>query len=358
VSPLVEDAENGLVRVTLACRDDEADGVWVVGGPAGADPGDRWMRRADDGWWERTYELPRDVRTTYSFTRVREPGFSDLRHDPLNPRTHFYPRVPDDPDDVDIVASVLEGPDAPPFRWSTARHGVPRGAVEKHRVSSARLDNERDVFVYTPPGYDATQTYPLLVCFDGWGYVNEAYVPTQTVLDNLLADGRIPPLVAVLPDSLGQETRMRELLLDEPFVEFLAEELLPWAHGRWSLTRDPAQTVVAGSSAGGLTAAFAALRRPDLFGLVLSQSGAYGHGSLPGEYAAADRLPLRFYLDVGMLETHVYKSRAAILHANRHLRDVLLARGCDVTYREFPGGHDYLWWRETIADGLVALLGR
>lgn len=45
------------------------------------------------------------------------------------------------------------------------------------------------------------------------------------------------------------------------------------------------------------------------------------------------------------------------LHANLHLRDVLFAKGYDVSFRVFPGGHDYLWWRETIADGLTALLG-
>jgi enterochelin esterase family protein len=150
---------------------------------------------------------------------------------------------------------------------------------------------------------------------------------------------------------------MRELFQDEPFVEFLAEELVPWAHERVSFAGDPSQTLLAGSSAGGLTAAFAAFRRPDRFGLVLSQSGAFGRGSLNHDYAVHDRLPLRFYLDAGTLETVPWWQFPPLLHANRHLRDVLLAKGYDLTYREFPGGHDYLWWRETIADGLIALLG-
>jgi enterochelin esterase-like enzyme len=177
------------------------------------------------------------------------------------------------------------------------------------------------------------------------------------VLDNLIADSRIPPVVGVFPDSIRQTDRDRELFVHEPFVDFLADELLPWARERTAFTTDPGRTVVAGSSAGGLTAAFAALRRPDLFGLVLSQSGAFQFCDLPARYAAADRLPRRVYLDAGVLETVTYERRAALLHANRHLRDVLVARRCDVTFREFPGGHDYLWWRETVADGLIALLG-
>jgi enterochelin esterase family protein len=66
---------------------------------------------------------------------------------------------------------------------------------------------------------------------------------------------------------------------------------------------------------------------------------------------------VRWYLDAGELEVWMIDRRAGILHANRHLADVLRAKGYDVTHREFPGGHDYLWWNETLAWGLRALLG-
>lgn len=61
-------------------------------------------------------------------------------------------------------------------------------------------------------------------------------------------------------------------------------------------------------------------------------------------------MPLRFYLDAGLFEGRQ-------VQANLHMRNVLIAKGYDVDYRNFAGGHDYFWWRETIADGLISLLG-
>ena len=328
----------------------------MIGGLAGADPADRRLRPAGDGWWERSYELPRDVRTAYWFTNVLVPGGQgDLIPDPLNPRRHVYAADPETGDE-EMAASLVELPGAAPLRWSVPRVSVPRGKLRMHRVHSALLGNERRVFTYVPPGYDGARTYPLVACFDGRAYVDDSYIPLPTVLDNLIAERAIPPVVAVLPDSLDNETRSRELTLDEPFVEFLTEDLLPWAHERLSFEDDPARTVVAGSSLGGLAAAFCGFRRPDVFGLVLSQSGAF-HRGLPSDFARVDRLPLRFSLDVGRFETAPFAQFPALYHANLHLHDVLVAKGYDVTFRPFPGGHDYFWWRETIADGLIALLG-
>jgi enterochelin esterase family protein len=82
-------------------------------------------------------------------------------------------------------------------------------------------------------------------------------------------------------------------------------------------------------------------------------------GWLIRQFVEAERLPLNFYLDIGLLENKVLKSLGEGMshHSmNRHMRDVLRAKGYRLTYVEYNGGHDYLWWRQTLADGLVALL--
>jgi len=354
-SPVVEPLEGGRFRITVSFFDGAAEDVYVIGGLAGADPADRRLRRDADGWWTRSYEVEGPTRLSYFFTRELIPsGMDSLIPDPLNPARHVYAPDPDVPEDQEMAVSLVELPGVPERRWSVVRD-VPHGVVESELLASATLGNKRRVFMYRPPGYDAAQAYPLVLCFDGQAYTDESYVPLPTVLDNLIADGAIPPVVAVLPASLDNETRLRELNQDEPFVAFLVDELLPWARERLSFTDDPSRTVVAGSSLGGLTAAFCGLRRPDLFGLVLSQSGSFQRG-LPEEFVAADRLPLRFALDVGRYETVPYEQYAALYHANLHMRDVLVAKGYDVSFLVYPGGHDYFWWRETIADGLIALL--
>ena len=69
------------------------------------------------------------------------------------------------------------------------------------------------------------------------------------------------------------------------------------------------------------------------------------------------RLPVRFYLDAGTMELDMTGRGSSILVPNRHLRDVLRAKGYEVFYQEFHGAHDYVSWRGTIADGLILLGG-
>jgi enterochelin esterase family protein len=255
-------------------------------------------------------------------------------------------------------------PDAPDEPWIREVPGVPKGRVAKEEIRSSVLGEVRTFSVYVPADYDPNgAACALLVVFDGESYGRDAAVPTPTILDNLIYRVKIPATLAVLVDS--GKTRDRDLLCSEPFEAFLATELVPWIRTKYRVTRDPSCTIVAGSSYGGLSAACTALRHPDVFGNVLSQSGSFnfvpaGSGSqdseyyfesgwLTRQYVTAPKLPLRFYLQVGRFE--------GLSVENRHLRDVLEAKGYPVTFAEYSGNHDYLSWRHSLGEGLIALIG-
>lgn len=375
VEPIADDARNMLVTF-LWRGGDECENVVVWSSVTGFDiPGNQMARLPGSDVWYLTARVRGDVRTVYRLAPndpltplFGSPDFhartAGWRPDPLNPRTYTFPKDDEDPEDSEAVTSVLELPGAPPQPWCARRPEVPAGRVEMFRLRSEILGNERRVWIYTPPGYaPGGEPCGLLLLFDGLAY--QKLVPAPVILDNVIAAGRIPPLVAVLVDSLGEEIRGRELPANPAFADYLAQELVPWVREGYHVATDPARCVVAGSSFGGLAAAFAGLRHPELFGNVLSQSGSYWwkpdedeeYEWYARQFALAERAPLRFYLDVGILEFMSAHGGPSQVFANRHMRDVLRAKGYSVHYAEFGGGHDYLCWQGTLADGLLALIG-
>ena len=111
-----------------------------------------------------------------------------------------------------------------------------------------------------------------------------------------------------------------------------------------------------GQSFGGLAALYAALHWPERFGCALSQSGSFWwpQRGAPGrlfEALASGRgstHPLRLFIEAGLREP-------AILEASRALVPRLREQGHVLDYREIDGGHDALWWRGGLLDGLVQL---
>src|SRR5262245_1602064 len=91
---------------------------------------------------------------------------------------------------------------------------------------------------------------------------------------------RIPPIIAVLVASGG--TRNRDLPGSAPFSAFIANELVPKLRADYRAGMTPAETVVTGSSFGGLCSVYTALHHSEVVGNVLSQSGSFPYvlGSL------------------------------------------------------------------------------
>lgn len=317
----------------------------------------------------RTYKLRTDMRFVYWLSpnrpliHARDDSEGDrfLQLDPFN--SHVFLE--------DFNRSYVEMPKAPPQPWWQVRTQVPTGALEKHFWHSSILNNDRQVWVYTPPGYTTNHNpYPFLLLFDG--NIFTTWIPGATILDNLLVDGRIPPLVTIMLDS---PNRYEELYCGETFVDCLARELIPWARQTYHITNDPQQSVVGGVSAGGLAAAFVALRHPELFGNVLSSSGAFhwskeAYGAkpwspeippedcwLPQQFAIHEKLPIRFHMDCGLLEDQRDFPYTTLLRGNRRMRDVLKAKGYWLHYQETCAGHQYINFRGTFPEGLIALIG-
>ena len=386
-APLIEllEGDDGHMLVTFLWRaQEETRNVVVISFLTGALNSWRYHKNQlshlpGTDLWYRSYRGPSDTRTTYQLSPndalIESEDIEDwgartatFQNDPLNAH-HFTLSADEESGDEEELQSVLELPAAPPQLWVALRPDVPHGKLEMHRMRSEILDNDRRVWVYTPPGYTSDNgPYATIVLFDGFNYHHE--MPTPTILDNLLAEGRIPPMIAVLVDSLSYEDRERELSCYPPFVTFLTEELLPWTRQRYAITADPHKTIVGGASMGGLSALFAAWQRPDVFGNVLSQSGSV-FWTPPGDadfewltrqFVTTERLPLRLYLEVGSLENNprvsVCPDGPTQLAATRHLRNVLQARGYSVHYAEHTGGHDYVCWSGTLANGILALAGK
>jgi enterochelin esterase-like enzyme len=384
-APLIEpDADPGYSIVTYVFAAPEGASHVAVS-PGFGNARDHVMDRiAGANVCHAAYRCRNDLRTTYSFapdvplTPYDEASEAEIaallayirQHPPIpDPycRDHFIIRyggyAPDQ------KSSVLALPDAPaqPLVAEPEGFNHARG-IELHPFRSEILGNERRIWVYTPPGYDPArqEPYPVLVAFDGGGALS--VMPTQRILDKLIAEGRIRPHVGVFIDNATDTSRNDDLPCSEPFARFFEEELLPWVRGKYRVSDQAKDYAVTGVSYGGLASMWFGYRLPHLFGTVISQAASLWWG--PGwsqttpmkaqnyqpewlieQYAKADRLPARFWMEIGLLE---HPER--MLATNRRMKAVMEAKGYDLTYSEPCGGHDYAVWRGTIGEALARML--
>jgi len=391
-TPLVEPLNDNYRLVTFLWRAEHDTRSVTVSGPfvvPGPTPNNVLHRIGESDVWYLTLKLPKDARFTYQLVPNNPPSSESTQAtaqvDPFNPKRWGCPQGAS----KFRCQSIAELPDAAPQTWIVSKPGTPAGHIEKQSIKSEIQKLDRDLTIYTPAGYKSDgPPNALLVLFDG----DDILAPDfhgQTSLDNLIAAHKIPPTVVVMVHNVGNR-RLVDLVANPEFADSLATEVIPWVRTHYNVTRESSRTVVCGYSAGGLAAAYVALRHSEVFGNVLSQSGAFwwspehnggvcaskcpetgGRRPDPDsrdsrtegnwitkQFVTSPKLPVRFYLQAGTFEVDKEGTGGNILEATRALRDVLTAKGYDVYYQQFTGGHDDLSWRGTFADGLIALLGR
>lgn len=255
IEKIVGDTDNVLITFLYRQRE-EIKNVLIYGGVPGYRYDENVMERfLDTDIWFKTYKVRNDVKFKYSFSlnyefdndykKVNENTFTD----PLNPNKVILVKNDEDPDDKESINSFVKLEKVIPDYWTVYKKDINRGSLEMHRFSSDKNDTSRRVWVYTPYGYlDNVNSYNVLILTDGFDYLN--HLSAQNVLDNLIHEGKIPPTVCILVET--SINRYEELTCNESFGKFIVEEIMPWAHDNYNITRYPEGTIIGGVSLGGL----------------------------------------------------------------------------------------------------------
>ncbi len=284
---------------------------------------------------ELTFELPDDAYFEYAFLDAD----GRMRADPAN-RTRgenpWYPEV-----------SALLGPDYRPDALADPPAPASPVHVDRLRLPSRTLGQQRRVIVATPPGY-RERALPWLLVQDGVAFYRLARL--ADVLAVLVEAGAAAPARIAFVEPAE---RSREYAFHPGYLSFVEEELLPELRRRYP---SEGGLTALGASLGGLFSASLALTRPGLVDTVVSFSGAFlGHPEERDFYGGtrsfvAEELErggaagLRWYAECGTLEW--------LADVNRRVARALAAHGLDHVYRERHAGHNWTNWRNGLADAL------
>jgi enterochelin esterase-like enzyme/outer membrane protein assembly factor BamB len=249
------------------------------------DGADGLERVAGTDLYHRTYRLEPGTRWEYRFVK----DLGERVTDPRNPRT-----VPPGWGDVGYSELVLEGYELPAHVAEPA--ATAQGTVETLTFQSERLGNEREIKVYLPAGYgEGARKYPLFVVQElDWADKGRMVA----ALDNLIGQ-RVEPLVVAFVAPRDEWWLEGGGTGTEAYVDMLAEELVPFLEEKYRIEKSAEARALMGAGGFGLSAAYAALVHPRVFGKAAACSVHLGAGSgdaLMQRIAQAEKSDVDFYV--------------------------------------------------------------
>jgi enterochelin esterase-like enzyme len=292
--------------------------------------------------WTYQHEFPPDAYIEYGFVRGKE-----SLEDPHNPRqtsngiggyNHYFSMSGYQPNEL-----IKKKPD------------VAHGTVRQFDLPTDYFisGNQRKIYLYKPP---SDERVPLMVVWDGRDYLKR--VKLNNIVDNLIGEKRIRPIAIAFVPNGGQKSRMSEYACNDATLAFIMTGVLPLAERELNLLdthRFPSEFGVLGASMGGLMALYTGARIPNVFGKILSQSGAFSWGDFNTAVfdlmTHSEEYNQSIWIDVGLYDL------TGLLESNRKMRDLLVERKYRLTYNEFHAGHNNPAWRDDVWRGLEALYG-
>ena len=278
--------------------------------------------------------------TSYTNARLEYVFFYDKEAvpDPLNPRTVQAFAGPRSEVRMPFFAAQPEVDEA---------GSAPKGELIAETFESRSLGGKRRVWFYVPPGYQAAKDtlFPVVYVLDGSNYVEKMDAPK--VLDHLIANQSIPPVIAVFSEPAD---RQEEYSRNPKWRAFIANELVPAVDKRFRTFPTPDHRIILGSSLAAYGAIDLAVAAPSVFGLCAAIAPPIQAATVVSNqaHARAAVVSIKFFVLGG-----VYDS---MIDGARRLRTTLDEYQAPVSYLEVSEGHNTNTFRGHLDDALKALL--
>lgn len=238
-----------------------------------------------------------------------------------------------------------------PKGFDNVRSDISKGKIDTISYPSKTVGVKRRALIYTPPSYSENKKYPVLYLLHGIGGDEKEWLnhgSPQVILDNLYADGKIEPMIVVMPNGRAMKDdraigNVMALDKQEAFATFekdLLNDLIPFIEKEYPVLKDRENRAIAGLSMGGGQSLNFGLGNLDMFAWVAGFSSAPNTKEpevlVPDPQVAREKLKL-LWISCGAEDN--------LLRFSERTHQYLVKNDVPHIYYIEPGGHDFKVWK-------------
>ncbi|PTN05910.1 esterase family protein [Mangrovibacterium marinum] len=256
---------------------------------------------------------------------------------------------------ISSIVNAQEYTESAPLGFDVARQNIAHGKIDTLVYHSETVDTNRRALIYTPPGYSTNNKYPVLYLLHGIGGDEKEWFTQgqpQVILDNLYAEGKLIPMIVVLPNGRAMKDDRAAGNIMAPdkvqafatFEKDLLNDLIPFVESNYPVLTEREHRALAGLSMGGGQSLNFGLGNLDKFAWVGGFSSAPNTKSpellVPEPDQAKQQLKL-LWLSCG--------DQDGLINFSKRTHEYLAANGVPHIYQVIPGGyHDFKVWKDNL----------
>jgi enterochelin esterase-like enzyme len=238
-----------------------------------------------------------------------------------------------------------------PAGFDVEKSGIPHGKIDTVSYNSKTVGTVRKAIVYTPPGFSSRNKYAVLYLLHGIGGDEKEWLnhgKPQIILDNLYAEGKLAPMIVVMPNGRAMKDDRASGNIMAPdkvqafatFEQDLLNDLIPFIEKKYPVLKDREHRAIAGLSMGGGQSLNFGLGNPDRFAWVGGFSSAPNTKSpellVPDPEAAKRQLKL-LWISCG--------DKDNLISFSKRTHEYLFEKDVPHIYYIEPGVHDFKVWK-------------